>query len=177
MKFHGGGMRLWTLSARIGFFTGPREPNGCRLWTGRVLRTGRVMIRHEGGMVNVTRWVAGLRPGDSRVAMHSCDVGHCVEPSHLRPGTQRENVIDMHSKNRHPSKTLDVCRNGHPLLEPSSRIIWSNGKRECAQCIKERRRRAAERMTPEARQRRNEASARWHQRQRDALRAALAVKP
>lgn len=31
---------------------------------------------------------------------HTCDVRNCVNPDHLWLGTRKENVADMHSKNR-----------------------------------------------------------------------------
>jgi hypothetical protein len=37
---------------------------------------------------------------DVQVLMHICDVRNCVNPDHLRPGTDRENQADKVSKNR-----------------------------------------------------------------------------
>ena len=36
------------------------------------------------------------------VIMHRCDRQACVRPSHLRAGTQSENLIDRHQKGRDP---------------------------------------------------------------------------
>lgn len=37
----------------------------------------------------------------SGVVMHSCDNPNCVNPSHLRMGTQADNLADMRRKHRH----------------------------------------------------------------------------
>jgi hypothetical protein len=97
----------WSASARIGYFTGPREPNGCRLWTGSI--AGRYPLisiadaaRPSGRRsVTVGRLILGLTSDDPRVAMHTCDNGRCVEPSHLRVGTATDNMQDMKRKDRH----------------------------------------------------------------------------
>jgi len=39
-----------------------------------------------------------------KVVMHMCDNPCCVNPSHLKLGTQKENIADMHSKNRGPDR-------------------------------------------------------------------------
>jgi hypothetical protein len=35
-----------------------------------------------------------------KVVMHTCDNPQCVNPEHLRLGTQKENIMDMHQKKR-----------------------------------------------------------------------------
>lgn len=42
----------------------------------------------------------GRDPGKKKL-LHSCDITLCVHPKHLIAGTQRENVDDMLTKNRH----------------------------------------------------------------------------
>ncbi len=91
-----------SLSARIGWFTGPREPSGCRLWRGTIDSHGYARIQPRSGCpaVLVSRLILGLTKEDARVAMHACDNRACVEPSHLRPGSVAENAHDCTVKGR-----------------------------------------------------------------------------
>lgn len=43
----------------------------------------------------------GRDPGRKKLLHYRCDNPLCVNPKHLVPGTQRENVDDMLAKNRH----------------------------------------------------------------------------
>jgi hypothetical protein len=80
------------------------EATGCWVWQGGCcngygsLRRGpegkpvychRLMYEHAYGPIPAG-WVV----------MHTCDNPRCVNPDHLRAGTQRDNVIDMHQKGR-----------------------------------------------------------------------------
>jgi hypothetical protein len=65
--------------------------------------------------------------------MHTCDNPLCVEPTHLRIGTQRDNVLDMYAKRRHPRSPVDRCLAGHDL-SGDNLIIRSDGHRDCRVC-------------------------------------------
>lgn len=41
---------------------------------------------------------------DGSVVLHKCDTPACVNPNHLRRGTQKDNILDMLGKGRHPSQ-------------------------------------------------------------------------
>jgi hypothetical protein len=55
----------------------------------------------------------GIEIHEGAVVMHTCDVRNCVNPAHLRVGTQRENLHDMAQKGRaaveekHPAAKLN----------------------------------------------------------------------
>lgn len=79
------------------------EPNtGCWLWSGArcehgygMIRAGRVMRAHRLSF----EWERGLIP-PGHVVMHRCDTPACVNPDHLRLGTQIDNIADRHTKGR-----------------------------------------------------------------------------
>jgi hypothetical protein len=54
-----------------------------------------------------------LRPGE--VVLHTCDNAQCVNPNHLRKGTQHDNVRDMFRKGR--NVVLPGSKNGSALLD------------------------------------------------------------
>lgn len=88
-----------SVSQRIGYFTGPRLPSGCREWTSDVDRKGYAML-WAGRAERVVRLVLGLSRGDGLIARHRCDNPRCVEPTHLERGTVRDNVADMVGRDR-----------------------------------------------------------------------------
>ncbi len=92
--------RGWSTSAKIGYYTGPREPNGCRLWTGAMNSRGYAQLRTGGEVMRVSRLLLGLATGDKSLALHSCDNPRCVEPTHVRRGTHDENMTDMKLRSR-----------------------------------------------------------------------------
>lgn len=62
--------------------------------------------------------------------MHSCDNPLCVNPAHLSVGTQRDNVVDMHSKGR--GANVSGQNNGRSkLTEDDVRAIKNRHVRYC----------------------------------------------
>lgn len=81
------------------------DPNwGCWLWSAAANDFGYGIIRVGGKNFRAHRlsweFAAGrkIRPGMD--LMHSCDVPACCNPDHLREGSRKENVADMHKKRR-----------------------------------------------------------------------------
>lgn len=76
----------------------------CWLWTGRLDNGGYGQVKYEGRACKAHKvsfkefrkqWLR------KRVLMHLCDTRPCINPDHLKPGTQLQNVRDMVRKGRH----------------------------------------------------------------------------
>lgn len=55
---------------------------------------------------------------ENKIVMHTCDNPSCVNPDHLKLGTQKENIQDMFSKGRNPPRNQQ-CHgesNGQAIL-------------------------------------------------------------
>lgn len=79
-----------------------RGPGECWPWRstinhryGVVTWNGRAAMAHR-----VAATLAGLEVQPGHVVMHTCDNPPCVNPAHLRVGTQADNTRDMAEKGR-----------------------------------------------------------------------------
>lgn len=83
-----------------------KKTDSCWLWTGgcRVGRYGGLGRGPRGtGVVSAHRLSYEINVGPiptGAVIMHTCDNPLCVNPEHLRVGTQRDNMLDMVAKGR-----------------------------------------------------------------------------
>lgn len=87
--------RSWDrLLAKVAF-----EPNtGCWLWMGgmRGKRYGAFKMNGKCFRAHRAAYIlANGRPPDGAYILHSCDQPLCVNPAHLRAGTQHDNMRDM----------------------------------------------------------------------------------
>lgn len=76
---------------------------GCWNWTGKQNKAGYGCITVEGVGTRAHRamyFLLNQEADRSLVVMHMCDNPRCINPEHLRLGTQRDNMLDMHSKGR-----------------------------------------------------------------------------
>lgn len=76
---------------------------------------------------------------------HTCRVRHCVNPAHLEPVTQRENVlrgVGVTARNAH----RDACPEGHPY-NGDNLYQAPNGNRVCRICREAARQRYRNKTT------------------------------
>lgn len=96
----------------------------CWLWTGAIAPNGYGKVWFNGRQVGAHRvaymlFVGSIPPG--KQLDHLCRVRHCVNPSHLEPVTQRENILrgaTLAAQNMQRTE----CRSGHPLVVEKSGI-------------------------------------------------------
>lgn len=93
------------------------EPNsGCWLWTGSAHSFGYGFFHMEGKTQRAHRVSFQLHCGPIESGMcvlHECDNPYCVNPDHLRLGTQADNVHDCVKKGRA----------SYPLSGPAPRCL------------------------------------------------------
>lgn len=111
----------------------------CWLWTGSVNDYGYGAIHAKGRRTGVHRAVYELLVGPIPEGFqidHLCRVRNCVNPAHLEPVTQRENLRRGRAGAHYGERTH--CKNGHPFDESNTtvRIDRANGTpvRVCLQC-------------------------------------------
>ena len=83
----------------------PVTESGCWLWLGVLNnRGGYGKIRYKGRVFSAHRfsWMAanGTEIPSGLCVMHKCDTPSCVNPDHLKLGTQTENMADRDRKGR-----------------------------------------------------------------------------
>lgn len=87
------------------------DENYCWNWTGAKIKSGygycRYMVNGKTKKDLAHRWsyinfVGAIEKG--LCVMHTCDNRSCINPSHLKTGSQQENIDDMIKKNRHTKR-------------------------------------------------------------------------
>ena len=83
------------------------DDNDCKLFMGARDGLGYGWVMKEGKQVLIHREVFKKYNPDvditGFVVMHQCDQRNCINPEHLKRGTQKENVHDMIAKGRKAS--------------------------------------------------------------------------
>lgn len=107
----------------------PEALSGCWLWHGSMLESGYGKFHKGARRVYAHRLAYELVVGPiprGGVVMHTCDVPACVNPDHLKIGTQLDNMRDMTRKGRR----VRGERHGCAKLDQAtaSRIRRSSGK-------------------------------------------------
>jgi hypothetical protein len=91
-------------------FVGPKDENGCILWTGHKNANGYGQISEKiGEKPDEWRFLLAHRVAyetakgpipEGLELLHSCDTPACINVEHLRPGTHAENMADSSLKGR-----------------------------------------------------------------------------
>jgi hypothetical protein len=140
------------------WWTSVEKTDTCWLWTGYLADQGYGRFSPSGGAKYTTahRWgyeaLVGPVP-DGLVVDHLCRVRHCVNPAHLEPVTQRENILRGEGLSAaNAAKTH--CKRGHEFTPENTALIrggWGI-ERRCRTCgaLNKRRYRAKQREQVDA---------------------------
>lgn len=139
-------------SKTVSLFTSNRlDPlTGCWNWMGRRDKRGYGYVRYFRKMEMVHRvamhcW-RGFDLQSKLLICHRCDNPSCFNPKHLFVGTQKENIADSRTKNRHFYASRTHCPQGHPY-SGTNLIVYSpspgrpSERRGCRICKRENQRR------------------------------------
>lgn len=121
-----------------------KMPDGCWIWTGQRTKYGYAVLqltiegRHSSFKVHRVIWTIKHGPMPHGLVLdHLCRVRPCINPAHLEPVTNRENILRGTGPTaRNAAKTH--CLRGHLLDE--SNINWlpqyGSLNRSCKTCKK-----------------------------------------
>jgi hypothetical protein len=117
-----------------------RAPDECWPWLGGKHPQGYGRFHYEGKSRPATRVAWEIEHNapfpDGMFACHSCDNPPCVNPAHLWPGTNSDNIRDAVAKGRHASKPQPFCKQGHEIVGDNVELT-KNGRR-CRICSREK---------------------------------------
>lgn len=106
-------MKSTPLQERFTGKVGQPTSSGCVLWLGAHDKDGYGHIRFNGKIIRAHRAALELRLGRPLLinewALHSCDTPACVNPDHLRIGTNSDNKIDSAMRGRCRGQRLSVA--------------------------------------------------------------------
>ncbi len=94
------------------------DPDDCWEWTGTLDKRSYGQFRIGQTQYRAHRYSYELHVGPlgDLLACHSCDNPKCVNPSHLFPGTQLDNMQDMMAKGRRYKPDVVGEKNGSAKL-------------------------------------------------------------
>lgn len=115
------------------------EPDECWEWKGNSLKSGYGIFHSSRANGYAHRYSYELLIGpipEGLVIDHLCRNPGCVNPSHLEPVTNRENILrGMSLAARYARRTH--CINGHEFTPENTRLM-PGGDRQCRPCRRHR---------------------------------------
>ena len=143
--FHGNPKR--SSSARVGWIV---AENGCHIWQGCRSTDGYGRAKIDGRMQQVhrIRYEREVGPIPEGVVLDhfACDNPSCCNPAHVRPATDRENILRGGGVSAvHAAKTH--CVHGHPF-SGDNLYVTPAGYRRCRTCDRAREQGRGKRRRP-----------------------------
>jgi hypothetical protein len=113
-----------------------RQGDGCWLWTASLNVNGYAQFWNGKRMYPAHRFayerLVGSVP-DGLQLDHLCRVRHCVNPDHLEPVTNRENVLRGKT-----GRLKTHCAKGHPWIPENLYVAPGSGRKFCRMCVRQR---------------------------------------
>lgn len=126
------------------FWRRVEKTDTCWLWMGSCNRGGYGQFTYRGKNCRAHRvaWVLsglGKLPAEKKLD-HECNVRNCVRPGHLRPRSQRENVLRSATNPVAINARKTHCKYGHEFTPENT---WFDPRpkhhgRTCRTCMRER---------------------------------------
>lgn len=105
------------------------DPFGCWLWNAKKDRGGYGLFSIDGKFHKAHRValiLCGLELGDKKIVRHLCGVPSCVNPAHLREGSQKENAADRSRHGHDGGVKRSGAMNGRSKLSKEAVIEIRN---------------------------------------------------
>lgn len=112
----------------------PDSNSGCWLWIGKLDRYGyaKTSVKTRAVTGHRMAYLAVAPIPDGLTLDHLCRVRNCVNPAHLEPVTNVENVMRGESVWAVNARKTE-CHKGHPLDEANT-YVTTDGFRQCRKC-------------------------------------------